>query len=204
MTAFTEFISSWAAVRPSNCLNYPSLSLSLPPPSFPLFEAGYPSWPCRRRRPSFTLDVRSIIRPRGREPRLESWGGEDAARVRRVRSRKTFIIPCETVRLLLRAGILKKDDLERGSAMICAGRGYPRVGTACDRRKNARDRNKGGKDVRVCAHKRRRGREGRRNGICAHKRTSVIGILTASTNGEPRDMRLLACGSLGYEKEGGV
>lgn len=89
--------------------------------------------------------------------------------------------------------------------MICAGRGYPRVGTACDRRKNARDRNKGGKDVRVCAHKRRRrGREGRRNGICAHKRTSVIGILTASTNGEPRDMRLLACGSLGYEKEGGV
>lgn len=43
--------------------------------------------------------------------------------------------------------------------------------------------------------------EGRRNGICAHKRTSVIGILTASTNGEPRDMRLLACGSVGYEKE---
>lgn len=44
--------------------------------------------------------------------------------------------------------------------------------------------------------------EGRRNGICAHKRTSVIGILTASTNGEPRDMRLLACGSVGYEKGG--
>lgn len=124
-----------------------SLSLSLPPVfplCWPLFEAGYPSWPCRR--PSFTLDVCSIIRPRGRERvgKLERGGGGGSGR----KIEKDIYYPSAR-RVLSRRNLEKKDDLERGSAMICAGgEGIHEVGTACDRRKNARDRNKGVSETR--------------------------------------------------------
>ena len=101
------------------------------------------------------------------------WKAGDAAAAAaatRVKIEKDIIISCEreTVRLLLRAGILKKDDLERGSAMICAGRGYPRERwngmRQAEKRARAEQRGNAARIVNVCVrvyareHKRRRGR----------------------------------------------
>ena len=151
----------YIVVRPSNCLNYPSISLSffLPAPHslsvcWPLFEAGYillivgppsPLMYVQLSTSTWSSTVGKLGTRRRRRRRLGS------------RSRKTFIISCEreTVRLLLRAGILKKDDLERGSAMICAGR-------QAEKRARAEQRGNAARIVcvRVYAreHKRRRGR----------------------------------------------
>lgn len=159
MTAFTEFISSWAAVRPSNCLNYPSDSLSLPldPPIFP----------ARFSRPVILLVLVGSPSPLMYvQLSTSTWSWTTVERTR-LGSGKIE----KDIYYLVRArdGLspgwsrnLKKGRCRKGAAMICAGRGYPRVGTACDRRKNAR--NKGvtrrGSRVCVCAceHKRRRGR----------------------------------------------
>lgn len=53
---------------------------------------------------------------------LESWGGggEDEARVRHGKMEKDIYYRSAR-RVLSRRNLEKKDDLERGSAMICAG-----------------------------------------------------------------------------------
>lgn len=170
MTPFTEFISSFGPQIAWIIL--PSLSLSFFLPAlhslsvcWPLFEAGYillvvgppsPLMYVQLSTSTWSSTVGKLGTRRRRRRRLGS------------RSRKTFIISCEreTVRLLLRAGILKKDDLERGSAMICAGRGYPRERWNGMRQaeKRARAEQRGNAARIVCVrvyareHKRRRGR----------------------------------------------
>lgn len=113
----------YIVVSRRSALKLPELSLwlSLSPSwsahlSCPLFEAGYPSWSSALLHPWCMFNY---PRPRGREPRWKGRGWGQA------RSRKTFIISCEreTVCLLVGAGILKKDDVERGRRWYARGEG---------------------------------------------------------------------------------